>query len=196
MTDNEFTVWKIPPLVDCSINPDPTFECITPLVRQIHHRPDQYSASFLAPRIGWMHTISSKMHFDIIYAENDGHTAIEHCVLHPADDDVNEGSPILDYIGQTLSVTPSYQATSFVQSAWISPSESVYFWGENSKFAVILSTLASSLEDPNQRSVGILWKSGSVEKPDAAVCPFSGRVCLLNRPRRHDSGFVQVMDYV
>jgi hypothetical protein len=190
MTDNELTVWKIPPLVDRSINPDPTF--VTPIHR-IQARPGQYTWSFLAPRIGWTDIISSKIHFDIIYADNDGYMAIEHCVLHPADDDVNEGSPILDYIGQT---TPSYPATNFVQSAWISPSESVYFWAENSKFAVILSTLASSKEDPNQRSVGILWKSGSEEKPDAAVCPFSGRVCLLNRPRRHDSGFVQVMDYV
>jgi hypothetical protein len=198
MSDNELTVWKIPPLVDRSINPDPTFECITPLVRQIHCEPAQHYGSLLVPHIGWKHTMSSKMHpfhFDILYSENDGKTALSHHILHPVDDDVDEGSPIPIYIGQTPSVTPSYQATKYIKSAWMSPSESVYFWAENFKVVAILSTLASSKEVPNQCSVGVLWKSDSRE-PDTEVCPFSGRVCLLNRPWRHEPGSVQVMDYI
>jgi hypothetical protein len=192
MSDNEFRVWKIPPLIDRSTNPDPTFEHIAPLLHQIHREPAEHSGSLIVPQIGWKHAMLSKMHFDILYRQNNGATAISHHILHPW---VDEGSPIVNFVGQTLSITPSYRATAYVKSAWMSPTEAVYFWAENYKIVAALSTLASSNEIPNQCSVGILWKNAG-RKPDAEMCPFSGRVCLLNRPRSDESGSVQIMDYV
>ena len=137
--------------------------------------------------------MSSKMHFDILYCQDDDTTAISHHILHHPRAD--EGSPIVNFIGQTPSITPSYGATACVKSAWMSPTEAVYFWAEHYKLVAVLSTLASSNEIPNQCSVGILWKSAG-RKPDADVCPFSGRVCLLNRPWGDEPGSVQIMDYV
>jgi hypothetical protein len=134
-------------------------------------------------------------HFDILFSKDDGRTA-SHYLIHPEGDDVDEGSPVLELTGETLSVTPPYQVTKYVKLAWMSPSELVYFWVENSKVVAILSTLPSSKEVPNQLSVGILWKIDSESVPDADVCPFSGCVCLLNRPRRNRHGSVQVMDYI
>jgi hypothetical protein len=193
MNENKLTVWGIPPLVDCSINPDPTYECVAPLFRQIHHKQTQHYGSFIVPQIGWKHTMLSKMHFDILYCQNTGNTALSHHILQPVEDDVDGGSPTLIFIGQTPSVTPSYEATAFVKSAWMSPTEAVYFWAENFKVVAVLSTQAYS---KNRCSVGILWESDSEQKPDAEVCPFSGRVCLLNRPKENRLGSVQIADYV
>ena len=126
--------------------------------------------------------MSSRMHYDILYRQNTGKTALSHHILHTVDDGVDEGSPTLIFTGQTPSVTPSYHAAAFVKSAWMSPTEAVYFWAENFKVVAVLSTQVSS---KNQRSVGILWESGFEREPDVEVCPFSGRVCLLNRHKKN-----------
>jgi len=136
--------------------------------------------------------MSSKMHYDILYCQNTGNTALSHHIIHPVDDDVDEGSPILIFTGQTPSITPSYEATAFVKSAWMSPTEAVYFWAENFKVVAVLTRASSK----NRCSVGILWESDSERDPDAEVCPFSGRVCLLNRPKKNRLGSVQIIDYI
>lgn len=182
MSANELTVWKILPLVDCSINPTLAFEYITPSVPQPHRKSALHCGSLIAPHIGWKDIWSKThwFHFDVLYAEKDGKTALPHCILHPVDDEVDKGSPILILIGWTPWITMSYQAPEYIKWAWMSSSESVYFWAENYKVVVVLLTLASSKEDPNQCSVGILWKSDSEQEPDAEVCPFSGRDCTSN----------------
>jgi hypothetical protein len=132
------------------------------------------------------------MHYDILYCQNTGNTALLHHIIHPVDDDVDEGSPILIFTGQTPSITPSYEATAFVKSAWMSPTEAVYFWAENFKVVVVLTRASSK----NWCSVGILWESDSERDPDAEVCPFLGHVCLLNRPKKNRLGSVQIIDYI
>jgi hypothetical protein len=199
MSENKFRIWKISPLVDRSINPDPQFQCIAPILHHNHRESAQHHGILLAPSIGWKHTTSSKMHplhVDILCSERKGKTALWHCMPQLMDDGVDKGSPILNLVGQTPSITPSYRATAYVKSAWMSPTEAVYFWTENSKVVAVLSTLAPSNDIPNRCSVGILWKSGTGQEPDAEVCPFSGHVCLLNRPRSNESGSVQIIDYV
>jgi hypothetical protein len=69
------------------------------------------------------------MHFDILYCQNNDMTAISHHILHHPWAD--EGSSIVNFIGQTPLITPSYWETAYVKSAWMSPTEAVYFWAED-----------------------------------------------------------------
>jgi len=153
-------------------------------------------------QIGWKPAVSSKMHpfhFDVLYAQYDGHSALDHHILHPIDNDANEGLPSCfpTFIGTTPTLGPvSPGQTVYAKSAWMNSCESLFVWTENRNVIVILSTLPSAKDLPNRRSVGTIWTSEPGIEPDPEVCPFSGRVCLLNRPRRHEPGSVQVMDYI
>ena len=200
MQNGVITVWEIPRLVDRKINPP--VEIRYPLFSHIHRQSTEHHGSVLVSRMGWKPAVSSKthpFHLDMLYAQRDGYSALDHHILNPIDNDASEGLqdsfPIL--IGNTLAITPAYEDTLFTKSVWMNSDESIYFWTEKSNVMVILSTLSPSKDFPSRHSVGVLWTSPSNVDPDPEVCPFSGRICILNRHAWLGSGpEIRVMDYL
>jgi hypothetical protein len=200
MNNNVITVWEIPPLVDCASNTHLPADIRRPLFRHIHRDPSEHDESLLVAQIGWKPAVSSKMHpfhFDVLYAQYDGHSALDHHILHPIDNDVNEGLPSCfpTFIGTTPTLRPvSPGQTVYAKSAWMNSGESLFFWTENRNVIVVLSTLPSAKDLPNRCSVGTIWTSEPGMEPDPEVCSFSGRVCVLDRQWSMDNK-ITVIDF-
>ena len=200
MKDNVISVWQIPPLVSRSINPNPPIEVCRPLSRHLHRAPTETNDSVMVSQIGWRPNISSKahpFHFDVLYDQTDGTTTLDHRILHPIDNDAGEGLPscLPIFIGQTPTILSNFEDTRYERVAWISSSDVVYIWTQNSDIMVMLSTLPASTNLPNKQSMGIMWTSAFDLQPDAEICPFSGRACIMDR-QLTDGSEIRVMDYL
>ncbi|KIM91317.1 hypothetical protein PILCRDRAFT_810578 [Piloderma croceum F 1598] len=204
VNDNTISMWRIPPLVNRSINPNPPIEVRRPLFRHILHVPTGFDGSMMVSRIGWPPSVSSKahpFHFDVLYDQNDLTTTLGHHILHPIDNDVSEGLPSCFplFVGETCNIPSSYDNSMHQRVEWLSPNDMLYIWTKNSDIMVMLSTLSASTDVPNKQSSGIMWKSGlnSNAYPDTEFCPFSGRACVMDRQWEFSAAAeIRVMDYL
>jgi hypothetical protein len=204
MSDNKISAWQIPPLVDRSINPNPPIEVRRPHFCHIRRVPTGFDGSMMVSQISWPPSVSSKVHpfhFDVLYGQNDITTTLDHLVLHPIDNDASEGLPscLPLFVGETCNIPSNYDDSRYQRVEWLSPSDMLYIWSNDSAIMVMLSTLPASTGVPNKQSSGIMWRSvlDFDARPDAEFCPFSGRACIMDRQTEFSAeAEIRVMDYL